>query len=174
MGVLNGTQMIRPRGEKFTHSLKRIRISKDLVEDFPIRGPHPAVGVDVSIFICQSLHHKASLQEMNLVPKVPVMTIQLHVLAFCKLLQQNNFVPKLVFDGACCPLKQRTTDSRYKDLEAENNELEAIYSSNDETTTLKDLITQQKKACKVTEDILYEVLEYEFVTGLLQILDDNK
>ena len=111
MGVLNGTQMIRPRGEKFTHSLKRIRLAKDIIEAFPILGPHPAVGVDVSIFICQSLQHKASLQEMYLVPKVPVMTIQLHVLAFCKLLKQNNFVPILVFDGARCPLKQRTTDS---------------------------------------------------------------
>ena len=72
MGVVDGPKLLRP-SQKLTDSLKDIR--ETVYQTFPKHGPHPIVGIDVSIFIVGAIRTKGALQELFMEPKVPVMSV---------------------------------------------------------------------------------------------------
>jgi len=125
MGVVDGPKMLRP-AHQLTDTLKDIR--ETVNERFPKHGPHPIVGIDVSIFIVPAIRTKGALQELFMEPKVPVMSVAYYVRDFCLLLKKNNFQPILVFDGARNPLKKETNMKRYEHLEEDTKKIEDMYA----------------------------------------------
>ena len=69
MGVTDGAKFLRP-GNPSTITLDSIR--KDIDSEFPTKGPHPYVGIDVSIDINISIKQKVACQQQHMYPPIPV------------------------------------------------------------------------------------------------------
>ena len=148
MGVVDGPKLLRPATRR-ADGLRRIRLS------WRGQSNHIA-GIDVLILIVSAIRTKGSLEELNMIPRVPVMTVVYYFRDYCLVLKRNGFDPILVFDGARNPLKKDTNEKRYRHLADDTAKLLAMYA--DEESTLSGVIEQQKKTCQVREDVLFEVM----------------
>ena len=108
MGVVDGPKLLRPSTRR-ADSLRRIRWEGQ-------SNKNPIVGVDVSILIVSAIRTKGALEELNMEPRVPVLTVAYYVRDYCLVLKRNGFDPILVFDGARNPLKKDTNEKRYRHL----------------------------------------------------------
>ena len=72
MGVLDGSKFLRP-GNPPTVTLDTIR--KNLIKEFPKKGPRPFVSIDVSININIAIKHKVACQQQHMRPPVPVLSV---------------------------------------------------------------------------------------------------
>ena len=140
MGVVDGPKLLR-LSQKLTDSLKDIR--ETVYQRFPKHGPHPIVGIDVSIFIVGAIRTKGALQELFMEPKVPVMSVTYYVRDFCLMLKRNNFQPILVFDGARNPLKKETNIKRYQHLEDDIKKLEEMYAEDNSNDNSNENVAGQ-------------------------------
>ena len=84
MGVTDGAKFLRP-GNPPTITLDSIR--KDIVSEFPTKGPHPFVGIDVSIDINISIKQKVVCQQQHMQPLVPVAAVVNYILLLCLFLK---------------------------------------------------------------------------------------
>mmetsp|Transcript_68521 Transcript_68521/g.76641 ORF Transcript_68521/g.76641 Transcript_68521/m.76641 type:complete len:99 (-) Transcript_68521:636-932(-) len=94
MGVSDGSKFLRRRNPSPV-TLDSIR--KDIISEFPTKGPHPYVGIDVSIDINISIKQKVACQQHHMQTDVPVVAVAGYVRSLCLFLKRKDIHPILVF-----------------------------------------------------------------------------
>ena len=84
------------------------------------------VGTDVSVSIVPAIASKTASDQQLARPQVPVTAPAEAVLDVCESLQEADFEPILVFDGASNPLKHETNAKRYRHLPEDEALLEQM------------------------------------------------
>ena len=73
MVVSDGSKFLRPGNPSLADTLKDIR--KDIIPEFPKQGPHPYIGIDVSIDINIFIKHKEACQQQHMQPPTPIVAV---------------------------------------------------------------------------------------------------
>ena len=117
------------------------------------------LGLDFSVLLHQAIGVKASAEEFQILPKIPITKVDEVCTKFINLARRSNIELIVCTDGRHHPFKQSVNENRKKMSKDAQMKLNELYNKEDSPERTSEINKYIKKAVYVREDILHQALE---------------